>query len=145
VNCSYFSALGDDEAAYLMARAIQFFAPGIPQVYYVGLLAGRNDLALLEETKVGRNINRHYYTTNEIVEDLNRKVVKQLLQLMKFRNEHPAFEGTFEMLPSRETEIYIVRTSGEHRAELFVDLLNRNMNILYTDQNSKVMKTLQFV
>ena len=58
----------------------------------------RNDLKLLEETKVGRNINRHYYTSNEIEEDLNRKVVKQLLQLMKFRNEQPAFDGTFEMM-----------------------------------------------
>ena len=64
---------------------------------------------------------------------------------MKFRNEHPAFDGTFEMFPSRETEIHIIRTSGEHRAELFVDLLNRNMNILYTDQYSKDMQTLQFV
>jgi hypothetical protein len=26
-----------------MARAIQFFTPGLPMVYYVGLLAGRND------------------------------------------------------------------------------------------------------
>ncbi len=29
---------------YLMARAIQFFTPGIPMIYYVGLLAGENDL-----------------------------------------------------------------------------------------------------
>ncbi len=33
---------GSDEE-YLIARALQFFAPGIPQVYYVGLLAGVND------------------------------------------------------------------------------------------------------
>ena len=45
-----------------MARAIQFFVPGIPQVYYVGLLAGTNDMELLARTKVGRDINRHYYT-----------------------------------------------------------------------------------
>ena len=32
---------------YLLARAIQFFLPGIPQVYYVGLLAGHNDMPLL--------------------------------------------------------------------------------------------------
>ena len=44
VNCSYYSALGDEDDAYLLARAVQFFAPGIPQVYYVGLLAGKNDL-----------------------------------------------------------------------------------------------------
>ena len=28
---------------YLMCRACQFFTPGIPMVYYVGLFAGRND------------------------------------------------------------------------------------------------------
>ena len=35
VNTTYYSALGNNDAAYLLARAIQFFAPGIPQVYYV--------------------------------------------------------------------------------------------------------------
>lgn len=41
INCSYYSALGNDDDSYLLARAVQFFAPGIPQVYYVGLLAGK--------------------------------------------------------------------------------------------------------
>lgn len=31
VNCTYFDALGRNENAYLLARAIQFFVPGIPQ------------------------------------------------------------------------------------------------------------------
>src|SRR5699024_4446589 len=44
VNTTYYSALGERDDAYLLARAIQFFAPGVPQVYYVGLLAGRNDI-----------------------------------------------------------------------------------------------------
>ncbi len=26
VNCSYYSALGDDDASYLLARAVQFFS-----------------------------------------------------------------------------------------------------------------------
>ena len=82
-------------AAYLLARAVQFFAPGIPQVYYVGMLAGKNDLKLLEETKVGRNINRHYYTKEEIAEEVTRPVVKALLSLMEFRNTHPAFDITY--------------------------------------------------
>ena len=43
------------------ARALQFFAPGIPQVYYVGLLGGTNDVELLARTGVGHDINRHYY------------------------------------------------------------------------------------
>ena len=29
INCTYYSALGEDDAAYLLARAVQFFAPGI--------------------------------------------------------------------------------------------------------------------
>jgi len=66
INCTYYSALGDQDAAYLLARAIQFFAPGIPQVYYVGLLAGGNDIELLEKTKQGRDINRHYYSREEV-------------------------------------------------------------------------------
>ncbi|WP_406811631.1 hypothetical protein, partial [Klebsiella aerogenes] len=44
VNCTFFDAMGRDETAYLLARAIQFFLPGVPQVYYVGLLAGQNDM-----------------------------------------------------------------------------------------------------
>lgn len=51
VNCTYYSALGDDDKAYLLARAVQFFAPGIPQVYYVGLMAGKNDLKLLKRPR----------------------------------------------------------------------------------------------
>ena len=42
-NCTYFSALHGNPKHYLLARAIQFFTPGLPMVYYVGLLAGRND------------------------------------------------------------------------------------------------------
>ena len=66
VNCTYYDALGRRDEEYLIARAIQFFAPGIPQVYYVGLLAGANDLDLLRRTGVGRDINRHYYSRREI-------------------------------------------------------------------------------
>ena len=47
VNCTFYDALGRNDHDYLLARAIQFFTPGVPQVYYVGLLAGENDMALL--------------------------------------------------------------------------------------------------
>lgn len=44
VCVQYYSALQGNARHYLLARAIQFWTPGIPMVYYVGLLAGRNDL-----------------------------------------------------------------------------------------------------
>jgi sucrose phosphorylase len=100
VNCTFFDALARDELRYLLSRAIQFFLPGIPQVYYVGLLAGPNDMALLTRSGVGRDINRHHYTRGEIEESLARPVVADLLSLIRLRNTHPAFHGSFELLAS---------------------------------------------
>jgi sucrose phosphorylase len=94
VNCTFYDALGRDDDRYLLARALQFWTPGIPQVYYVGLLAGGNDLDLLARTHVGRDVNRHHYTPAEIEEALARPVVQALGRLIRFRNTHPAFEGS---------------------------------------------------
>ena len=102
VNCSFYDALGRDDRAYLIARAIQFFLPGVPQVYYVGLLAGHNDMDLLAATGTGRDINRHRYSREEVDAELARPVVQDLLRLIRLRNEHPAFGGRFELLPSDE-------------------------------------------
>ncbi len=87
---------------YLIARALQFFAPGVPQVYYGGLLAGSNDLNLLRRTGVGRDINRHYYTPAELNDQMQRPVVRSLFELIRFRNTHPAFAGDFHLLPSED-------------------------------------------
>lgn len=133
VNCTYYSALGDDDASYLLARAIQFFAPGIPQVYYVGLLAGKNDLQLLEETKVGRNINRHYYSIDEVCEEVKRPVVSKLLKLMEFRNSHKAFDGSFAMRETSDHEIEIIRECGQEQAILHADFEKKTFTIMYTE------------
>ncbi|HUZ51466.1 MAG TPA: sucrose phosphorylase [Streptosporangiaceae bacterium] len=93
VNCTFYDALGRDDDRYLLARALQFWTPGIPQVYYVGLLAGGNDMELLARTGVGRDVNRHHYTIAEIDADLARPVVRALCRLIRFRNGHPAFGG----------------------------------------------------
>lgn len=130
INCTYFSALGDDEGAYLLARAVQFFAPGIPQVYYAGLLAGKNDLKLLEETKVGRNINRHYYTAEEVKQEVERPVVKRLIRLMEFRNECDAFNGSFHMKETGKGKLHIVRENGMSNAELIADFNTKEFVIL---------------
>jgi len=96
VNCTFYDALGRDDYRLLLARAIQLFVPGIPQVYYVGLLAGTNDMGLLAETGVGRDVNRHRYSSSEIDEQLLRPVVRAQLRLIRFRAEHPAFKGELD-------------------------------------------------
>jgi sucrose phosphorylase len=122
VNCTFFDAIGRDDLRYLLCRAIQFFLPGIPQVYYVGLLAGHNDMSLLARTGVGRDINRHHYTRGEIEEALSRPVVADLCTLIRLRNSHPAFQGTFELLPSPAHELQMRWRNGEAMARLRVDL-----------------------
>jgi sucrose phosphorylase len=122
VNCTYYDALGRNDEEYLIARALQFFAPGIPQVYYVGLLAGVNDMDLLRRTGVGRDINRHYYSRREIDSALTRPVVEALFGLIRFRNTHPAFAGEFRLLPSADHEIHVMWRNGDQWARLEADL-----------------------
>lgn len=124
VNCTYYAALGHRDNAYLLARAIQFFAPGIPQVYYVGMLVGENDIELMERTKNGRDINRHYYTKEEIVKNIEeREVVRKLRDLMEFRNEHQAFHLDGECITEVDQEyLTIIRKYKEHKAVLKANL-----------------------
>lgn len=142
VNCTYYDALGRNDRDYLIARAIQFFAPGIPHVYYVGFLAGANDMELLKKTMVGREINRHYYQWDEIQEALARPVVQDLLKLIRFRNEYPAFQGTFSLLSCDEPSLEICWNNVETWACLKVDFSEPNMEICYLENGVK--KRLDF-
>ena len=121
VNCTFYDALARNDRNYLLARAIQFFVPGVPQVYYVGLLAGENDLELLTRSGVGRDINRHYYRHDEVRTALQRPVVMNLCALIRLRNTHPAFGGTFSIEDCADAELAMRWQSGEEFAELRVD------------------------
>lgn len=134
VNTTYYSALGNNDNAYLLARAIQFFAPGIPQVYYVGMLAGSNDIDLMEHTRNGRDINRHYYSMEEVEQEQSRPVVQKLKELMVMRNTHPAFslDGTIEVQTEGD-KLVIIRQYGEDRIALKADLTNYVFEIEKTE------------
>lgn len=94
INATFAAVCGDD-TTYLLARAVQLFLPGLPQIYYVGLLAGGNDVDLYRATGQGRDINRHRYEAQEIEEELRRPVVRALLALVRLRAVHPALDGEF--------------------------------------------------
>ena len=126
INTTYYSALGNDDQKYFLARLLQVFAPGIPQVYYVGLLAGENDIELLEKTKEGRNINRHYYSRAEVKAEIKRPVVAALLKLLSFRNREAAFdlEGTIDVTCPSQNEIVIKR---QNKAKTRTAVLTANL------------------
>jgi len=130
VNATYYDALGRDDRRYLLARAIQFFTPGIPQVYYVGVLAGHNDMELLARTGVGRDINRHHYDPAEIDHELQRPVVQALFALCRFRSHVPAFEGTFGFSVDDGGSVLTYRWQhGLSHAQLTADLATSSARI----------------
>ncbi|GGX58743.1 sucrose phosphorylase [Saccharospirillum salsuginis] len=133
VNCTYYSALGARDNEYLIARALQFFAPGVPQVYYTGLLAGENDVDLLNRTGVGRDINRHYYSREEIDAALDRPVVQRLFELIRLRNRHPAFQGEFGVERTSDHAMVLSWTSDDRRLELSVDFARPSARIIEGD------------
>lgn len=133
VNITYYSALDEDDAAYLVARALQLFAPGIPQIYYVGLLAGTNDAAAVTTTREGRAINRHNYTTSEAESALRKPVVQRLRRLIRLRNEHPAFAGELSVLDAAPHEVRLEwRNAGSH-ARLEFDLRGLRATLQWGD------------
>ena len=74
VNATFFSALGEDEQKLLLARAIQMFMPGIPQVWYLDLFAGKNNYSAADNGGSGghKEINRTTLTKNELISKISK-------------------------------------------------------------------------
>jgi len=140
INCTYYSALGCDDDAYLSARAIQFFAPGVPQVYYVGLLAGQNDQKAVQETGEGRAINRHNYSVGEVDQAVQTPIVQRLLKLIRFRNEYPAFNGDFRVLGSDDSELVLSWHKADKTCRLKVNLNTHQAVIAHTSDTSEMVE-----
>lgn len=140
INCTYYSSLGCDDDAYLAARAIQFFAPGIPQVYYVGLLAGENDQEAVERTGEGRAINRYNYSADEVRQALQKPVVRRLLNLIRFRNEYGAFGGEFEVGQSGSRSLNLSWRRADWACSLDVDLETSKSTIEYRDTSGEIRR-----
>ncbi|MBW8846056.1 MAG: sucrose phosphorylase [Burkholderiales bacterium] len=140
VNCTFFDAMGRDETAYLLARAIQFFLPGVPQVYYVGLLAGHNDMALLARSQVGRDINRHFYDADEITRDCERPVVRRLIELIKLRNRHTAFCGRFQVEASGDDELRLRWQQADEWAQLDINFTSLAHELSYSADGGRTAR-----
>ncbi len=137
MNLTFYEALERNDNAYISARVLQFFIPGIPQVYYVGLLAGLNDYVQYQKTNHGRDVNRHNYTIEEIEKNLNRDVVQRLLKLIRFRNTHPAFNGDFKLLDSKKHKIRLRWEKDGLFCEAAINFKTKKSKIRYSDPKTK--------
>ena len=144
VNATFFSALGEDERKLRLARAIQMFVPGIPQVWYLDLFAGKNDYAAADSgaTAGHKEINRTTLTMNDIEQGLKRSIVKEQLELMRLRNLSPAFDGELELVATDEHLLQLIWKNGGCSARLKADLQDHNFTIVHiSDTGDKKLMT----
>ena len=127
---TFFSDMNEDENAYLLARIVQLFTPGIPQIYYVGLLAGTNDFSCLLHGSGGREINRHNYTEEEIKERVKAPFLQRMYEIMKFRNRCEAFNGSFSVSGGEDGRIIMRWEKEGIKAELFANFKTKKYQII---------------
>lgn len=136
VNATYYSALGEDDKKLLLARAIQMFMPGKPQVWYLDLMAGKNDYEAVRKAGPGghKEINRTNLTLDQVKEGLNKEIVQKQLELLKFRNTCPAFgfDATLHILDSEPDQLKLKWDNNGYSATLEADLTNYSFNISTT-------------
>jgi sucrose phosphorylase len=126
VNAAYYSALGESPDRLLLSRAIQLFAPGIPQVWYLDLLAGTNGYAAAENAGAGghKEINRTNYTAEAARAALQQSVVSEQLALLRVYKSCAAFApgGAIMVQSPDEQTLTIRRTRARAEANLTANL-----------------------
>lgn len=127
VNATYFSALGESEQKLLMARAIQLFMPGKPQIWYLDLFTGKNNHDAVKKAGESghKEINRTNLTTEDMQEALKKDVVRKQIEMIRFRNTCKAFEeGARIKVEEQDGTLRIVWDKDGVTAELTVDFVN---------------------
>lgn len=144
VNATYFSALGESDAKLLLARAIQLFLPGKPQVWYLDLFAGRNDHDAVARAGEGghKEINRTNLDATAVAAGLQQPVVQRQLELLRFRNSFPAFgfDATCEVADTADDQLVITWAKAGASARLEADLAAATFTITATDASGATLE-----
>jgi sucrose phosphorylase len=134
INATYFSALGEDEQKLRLARAIQLFMPGIPQVWYLDLFAGKNDYAAADKggTAGHKEINRTTLTNEMVAAGLQRAVVLDQLEMMRLRNTVVAFTGALQIADTPTNELEMTWSREDDTITLKVNLESKKITITHS-------------
>lgn len=141
VNATYFSALGEDEKKMLLARAIQLFMPGKPQIWYLDLFQGENDLEAVRKAGPGghKEINRTNLSLEEVDARLTKESVQKQLDLLRFRNTSPAFDWDAQFVSAFEDGKLVMQwMKGENTAQLTADLNSYDFLVMGTDKEGNL-------
>lgn len=141
VNATYYSALGEDDRKMLLARALQLFMPGKPQIWYLDLFAGKNDYEAVKRAGAGghKEINRTNLTWEQMEEKLKEKVVKEQIKMLRFRADFPAFAFDSEVtVESKGAKMTFVWKKDGYAAKLAADLADLTFSIKGVDPQGEV-------
>ncbi len=143
VNATFFSALGEIEDRLRLARAIQLFMPGTPQVWYLDLFAGTNDYAAADAGGSGghKEINRTNLSDADIEAGLQRPVVVDQLEMMRLRNTSAAFDGELQILESPADTLALRWANGDTSATLHADLAATRFTITHDQAGNETLIT----
>ena len=136
VNATYYSALGEDDKKMLLARALQLFMPGKPQVWYLDLFAGKNDHEAVKRAGAGghKEINRTNLTTEQMDALLETDVVKKQLELLTLRASDPAFAFDSKLtVTSNDGLMHFTWEKDGNVAELDANLNDYSFSIKTSD------------
>ena len=135
INATFFSALGEDEQKLLLARAIQMFVPGIPQVWYLDIFAGKNNYVAADNggSAGHKEINRTTLSMLDIEQGLRADVVQKQLDIIRLRNTSAAFSGQVEINDADATVVDIKWVNGDAIAHLKANLLTNGFTIHHTE------------
>jgi sucrose phosphorylase len=135
VNATYFSALGEDEQKLRLARAIQMFMPGVPQVWYLDLFAGTNDYVAAQSGRTAghKEINRTTLHKADIENGLKRDIVRDQIKLIRLRNTSPAFTGEIQIIDTEPQLLHIRWQHPDATATLKANLGTHGFSVSYDD------------
>ena len=145
VNATYYSALGEDDKKMLLARALQIFMPGKPQVWYLDLFAGKNDIEGMKRAGVGghKEINRTNLTKEQIQEKMKTDVVLKQISMLNFRATFPAFAFDSDMkIKSAQQNLKFIWEKDGYIAYLTADLERVSLQMTGEDKEGNCIFNL---
>ncbi len=140
VNTTFFSALGENEQKMLLARAVQLFMPGTPQVWYLDLFAGKNNYEAVKQAGPAghKEINRTNLSPETVERGLKRPVVLEQLKMIRLCNTSPAFQGKIEVDKHCDSHMLkIKRSYSGYSATLSANLRNYTFQVEHRKESGE--------
>ena len=118
--------------------------PGIPQVWYLDIFAGKNNYEAADNggSAGHKEINRTALSTSDIEQGLKTEVVNKQLEIIRLRNTSSAFYGKVEINDTSNDIIDIKWINNNIISHLVANLKTYKFTIHHTE--NQITKKISF-